>query len=43
MLKAVAHPTRLRIIDLLEGGKCCVGEIAMALGTKNAKRAGNRD
>jgi len=35
-LKAVAHPTRLRIPDLLEGGECCVGEITQALGTKNA-------
>ena len=35
-IKAIAHPTRLRILDLLEKGECCVGEIARALGTKNA-------
>jgi len=35
-LKAVAHPTRLQILDLLEGGECNVGEIVNTLGTKNA-------
>ena len=35
-LKAVAHPMRLRIIDLLEGGERSVGDIVGALGTKSA-------
>lgn len=35
-LKAVAHPLRLRIIDLLEGGERSVGEIVDALGSKPA-------
>lgn len=35
-LKAVAHPTRLRILDLLETGERSVGGIIEALGTKNA-------
>jgi ArsR family transcriptional regulator len=35
-LKAVAHPMRLRIIDLLEGGERSVGDIVDALGTKPA-------
>lgn len=39
MLKAVAHPVRLRIIDLLEraeGGEMAVGDIVEALGAKPA-------
>ena len=36
VLKAVAHPVRLHIIELLEGGEMCVGEIAKALGGKQA-------
>jgi len=35
-LKAVAHPLRLRILDLLEGGERSVGEIVKALGAKPA-------
>jgi len=35
-LKAVAHPERLRIIDLLETGERSVGEIVDALGAKAA-------
>jgi len=35
-LKAVAHPLRLRIIDLLEDGERSVGEIVEALGAKPA-------
>jgi ArsR family transcriptional regulator len=35
-LKAVAHPLRLRIIDLLEGGERSVGDIVDALGAKPA-------
>jgi len=35
-LKAVAHPLRLRIIQLLEDGEMCVGELIEALGTKPA-------
>jgi ArsR family transcriptional regulator len=35
-LKAVAHPLRLRIIDLLEGGERSVGDIVEALGAKPA-------
>ncbi|MHC4477290.1 MAG: ArsR/SmtB family transcription factor, partial [Planctomycetota bacterium] len=36
VLKAVAHPARLRVIELLEGGEKCVGEIVEALGEKQA-------
>ncbi len=35
-LKAVAHPDRLRIIDLLERGEMSVGEIVEALGSRPA-------
>lgn len=35
-LKAVAHPLRLRIIDLLEDGERSVGDISEALGAKPA-------
>lgn len=27
VLKAVAHPVRLQMIELLEDGECCVGDI----------------
>lgn len=27
VLKAVAHPMRLQIVELLEHGECCVGDI----------------
>jgi ArsR family transcriptional regulator len=36
MLKAVAHPVRLRIIELLAGGERCVGDLIESLGTKPA-------
>ena len=36
VLKAVAHPVRLQIVELLEGGEMCVGEIVKALGGKQA-------
>ena len=36
VLKAIAHPARLRIVELLEDGKMCVGEIVKALGEKQA-------
>jgi DNA-binding transcriptional ArsR family regulator len=35
-LKAVAHPVRLRIIELLEDREMCVSELIDALGTKPA-------
>ena len=35
-LKAVAHPVRLRILELLEPGERCVGDIVKALGAKSA-------
>ncbi len=35
-LKAVAHPARLRIIELLADGERYVGELIQALGTKPA-------
>jgi len=35
-LKALAHPERLRIIDLLETGERSVGDIVHALGAKAA-------
>ena len=36
VLKAVAHPVRLRIIELLKGGEMCVGDIFVALGIKQS-------
>jgi ArsR family transcriptional regulator len=36
VLKAVAHPVRLQIIELLEAKEMCVGDIVMALGGKQA-------
>ena len=36
VLKAVAHPVRLQIIELLEKKEMCVGSIAKALGGKQA-------
>ena len=36
VLKAVAHPVRLQIIELLEEKEMCVGDIVMALGGKQA-------
>ncbi len=35
-LKAVAHPVRLRIIELLEDREMCVNELIDSLGTKPA-------
>jgi ArsR family transcriptional regulator len=36
VLKAVAHPIRLQIIELLEKKEMCVGDIVKALGGKQA-------
>ncbi|HUT31456.1 MAG TPA: metalloregulator ArsR/SmtB family transcription factor [Sedimentisphaerales bacterium] len=36
LLKAVGHPVRLRIVELLEGGEKCVGDIVKAIGGKQA-------
>lgn len=36
VLKAIAHPIRLKIIELLQGGEMCVGDIVEALGGKQA-------
>jgi DNA-binding transcriptional ArsR family regulator len=36
VLKAVAHPVRLRIVELLEKQEMCVGKIAETLGEKQA-------
>ena len=36
VLKAVAHPIRLRIVELLQAGEMCVGDIVDALGGKQA-------
>ena len=36
VLKAVAHPVRLQIVELLETKEMCVGDIVMALGGKQA-------
>jgi ArsR family transcriptional regulator len=36
VLKAVAHPLRLQIIEVLEDGELSVGEIMDALGEKQA-------
>ena len=36
VLKAVAHPVRLQIVDTLEQGERCVSEIMAAVGGKQA-------
>ena len=36
ILKAVAHPVRLQIVELLEAKEMCVGDIVTALGVKQA-------
>ena len=36
VLKAVAHPVRLQIVEKLEAGEMCVGDIVEALGGKQA-------
>ena len=36
VLKAVAHPVRLQIVELLQAGEMCVGDIVQALGGKQA-------
>ncbi|KPL21962.1 MAG: hypothetical protein AMJ75_09000 [Phycisphaerae bacterium SM1_79] len=36
VLKAVAHPVRLQIVELLEAGEMCVGDIVKTLGEKQA-------
>ena len=36
VLKTVAHPVRLQIIELLETKEMCVGDIVTALGGKQA-------
>ena len=36
VLKAVAHPVRLQIVDLLETREMCVGDIVAAVGGKQA-------
>jgi len=36
VMKAVAHPVRLEIIELLEKREMCVGDIVEALGVKQA-------
>jgi len=36
VLRALAHPIRLEIVEILEGGRMSVGEIAEALGEKQA-------
>jgi len=36
VLKAVAHPVRLQIVELLEAKEMCVGDIVDAIGGKQA-------
>jgi ArsR family transcriptional regulator len=36
VLKALAHPVRLKIADLLESGEKCVNEIVEAIGGKQS-------
>jgi len=36
VLKAIAHPIRLQIVELLQAKEMCVGDIAAALGGKQA-------
>ncbi len=36
VLKAIAHPVRLQIVELLQAKEMCVGDIVDALGGKQA-------
>ena len=36
VLKAIAHPIRVQIVELLQANEMCVGDIAEALGGKQA-------
>ena len=36
VLKAVAHPIRLQIVEMLQAGEMCVGDIVETLGGKQA-------
>ena len=36
VLRAIAHPIRLQVIELLESRELCVGQISEALGEKQA-------
>ena len=36
VLKAIAHPVRLQIVELLQAEEMCVGDIVEALGGKQA-------
>ncbi len=36
VLKAISHPVRLQIVELLQAGEMCVGDIVEALGGKQA-------
>ncbi|MGD8786777.1 MAG: metalloregulator ArsR/SmtB family transcription factor, partial [Phycisphaerales bacterium] len=36
VLKAVAHPIRLKIVDLLQDEEMCVGDIVKAVGGKQS-------
>jgi len=36
VLKAIAHPIRMQIVELLQAKEMCVGDIAEALGGKQA-------
>jgi ArsR family transcriptional regulator len=36
VLKAIAHPVRLQIVELLQAEEMCVGDIAEAMGGKQA-------
>jgi ArsR family transcriptional regulator len=36
VLKTVAHPIRLKIVDLLQGEEMCVGDIVNAIGGKQS-------
>lgn len=35
-LKTIAHPVRLQIVELLQAGEMCVGDIVKALTSKQA-------
>jgi len=36
VLKGLAHPVRLRIVDALQRGEMCVGDVAEVLGERQA-------
>ena len=36
MIRALGHPVRLRLVEALQGGECCVSELQDAIGAPQA-------